>query len=172
MGFDGLNQEFDPVAWGGAGGLAPPPQLDQYVIDTKTFTIKSKERVPVIPVDMPNFDGDAKVCKYSYFLGASRPEGWFPFRQIVKLDLETFESIVYDGGDGQVLSEPMFIPRDNAQNEDDGFIISIAHNAEEKTSKLLVWDSPTFEDGVIAECFLGDLIPWCVHGSFYPGYNP
>ena len=171
MGFNGKSQEFDPVAWG-TSGTNPAPRLDQFVIDTNTFEMKRKERVPVIPVDMPNFSGDAKYCKYSYFLGASRPEGWFPFRQLVKLDLESFESLVYDVGDGQVASEPMFIARVGAKSEDDGFVISIVHNAESKSARMLVWDSLTFGDGPIAECPLGDLIPWCIHGSFYQGYNP
>uniref|UniRef100_A0A7S4ER81 Carotenoid oxygenase n=1 Tax=Pseudo-nitzschia australis TaxID=44445 RepID=A0A7S4ER81_9STRA len=179
MGFvdDGRVQGFDPVAWG-SDSKAPPPRLDRFVIDLKTFQMKKKERVPVIPVDMPTFDGDAKVLRYSYFLGASRPEGWFPFRQVVKLDLETFKSIVWDAGDGQVVSEPMFIPRNNPTGsleevpEDDGFVISIVHNSERKTAKLVVWDSLAFREGPIAECPLGDLIPWCVHGSFYPDYNP
>jgi len=170
MGFNGVSQEFDPVDWGCS--MVPPPRLDQFVIDTKTFEIKTRQRVPVIPVDMPNFNGEAKPLKYSYFLGASRPEGWFPFRQIVKLDLETHESIVWDAGDEQVVSEPMFIPRPSAKAEDDGFVVSIVHDSANKAAKLMVWDSLTFEDGPIAECRLGNLFPWCVHGSFYPGYNP
>jgi len=169
-GFDGLAQQFDPIKWGAEGGLVPPPRLDQFVIDTKTFEMKRIERVPVIPVDMATFNGDAKPCKYSYFLGAERPEGWFPFRQIVKLDLETLASKVYDVGNGKVPSEPMFVPRPNSKSEDDGFIISIVHNADEEVAQLLIWDAETFE--LIAECSLGDLIPWCVHGSFYPDYSP
>ena len=155
MGYDGILQEFNPIGWG-SSGMAPPPRLDQYVIDADYFQVKRKERVPVIPVDMPNFDGDAKYCQCLYFLGASRPKGWFPFQQIVNLDLETFELIVYDGGDGQVVSEPMFIRRDGAECKGNGFVISIVHNADEKDEKLMIWDSPTFADGPIAEYSLGD----------------
>jgi len=212
MGFDGVTQQFDPIRWGSVpgDGLAPPPQLDQYVLNMKRTThdrnhdndmndnddvddnhnnsfspsIKSKTRVPVIPVDMPTFLSDATPCQYSYFLGASRPEGWFPFRQIVKLNLTTHQSFVYDAGDHQVVSEPMFLPRptpsssssstgaDEQRDEDDGFVISIVHDARDHIAKLVIWDSPTFENGPIAECTLGDLIPWCVHGSFYPNYIP
>lgn len=174
MGFDGASQQFDPVAWG-TSERAPAPRLDKFVIDLTTFQLTQKERIPVIPVDMPTFDGDAKALRYSYFLGASRPEGWFPFRQIVKLDLETFESCNWDAGDGSVVSEPMFVPRQQQQalrSEDDGFVVSIVHNAEMKTCRLVIWDSLTFDQGPIAEVPLGDLTPWCVHGSFVPNYNP
>ncbi|KAL9186001.1 hypothetical protein ACHAXT_005239 [Thalassiosira profunda] len=177
MGFDGENQQFSPIEWGSVGlasngAQSPPPRLDKFVIDTNTFQIKSKERVPVIPIDMPSFNGDTKPCRYSYFLGASRPEGWFPFRQIVKLDLDTYESFVYDAGEDQVVSEPMFIPRSNPTSEDDGFVVSLVHDAPSKNARLMVWDSQTFQEGPIAECSLSELFPWAVHGSFVPNYNP
>ena len=172
MGFDGATQQFDPIAWGAEGGLAPPPQLDRFVIDLDTFEITETKRVPVIPVDMPNFNGDARQLQHSYFLGASRPEGWFPFRQIVKLDLESDESFVYDAGDHQIVSEPMFVPRPKPGDDDDGFVMSIVHNAEEKDTKLTLWDSKTFEEGPFAEVSLDLLFPWCVHGSFHPDYIP
>lgn len=184
MGFDLVSQEFDPIAWGcpSEGGLAPPPQLDKFVIDLETFEMKEKTRLPVIPVDMPNFGGDAMPQKRSYFLGASRPEGWFPFHQIVKLDLETHESIVYDAGEHQIASEPMLVPRpkknqdhngnDDCDDDDDDFVMSIIHNAKEKDTRLTIWESKTFEKGPIAEVSLDILFPWCVHGSFYPDYNP
>jgi all-trans-8'-apo-beta-carotenal 15,15'-oxygenase len=177
MGFDSEQQIFSPIEWGSCGlktngARSPPPRLDRFVIDTDTFEIKSRERVPCIPVDMPNFYGDSKPCKYSYFLGAERPEGWFPFRQIVKLNCDTFESFVYDAGDGQVASEPMFLPRGNSKTEDDGFLISIIHDAENTMTKMAVWETQSFEKGPIGECVIGELIPWCVHGSFYSGFIP
>ena len=174
MGFDG--HEFSPIEWGSTGlangARAPPPNLDQFVIDTKSWRIKSKVRVPVIPVDMPQFNGDTKPCRYSYFLGASRPEGWFPFRQIVKLDLETYESTVYDAGDDQVVSEPMLVPRNDPTDEDDLFVISFVHDATNKIAKLLIWESKSFEEGPIAELSIDELFPWTVHGSWSQGYVP
>ena len=177
MGFDGDEQIFSPIEWGSTGivsngAKSPPPRLDQFVIDTDTFKIQSRQRIPCIPVDLPHFNGDTKPLKYSYFLGAERPEGWFPFKQIVKLNCDSFESSVYDAGEDQVVSEPMFLQRGNQQSEDDGFLISLVHNAAEKSTKLVVWESQSFAVGPIAECVIGDLIPWCVHGSFYSGFVP
>merc|ERR1712238_293964 len=139
MGFKCIDQEFDPIQWGSYGDqrpstsghlllegsrtsnddnndapsipMSPPPKLDQFVINTKTQQLVSRTRIPnLIPVDMPQFNGDARALQYSYFLGASREEGWFPFRQIVKLNLDTYENWIYDAGDHQVVSEPMFVP--------------------------------------------------------------
>ncbi|EED90585.1 predicted protein [Thalassiosira pseudonana CCMP1335] len=181
MGFNGDEQSFSPIEWGSTGlangAQAPAPRLDQFVVDTsKTpYRLKSKERVPVIPVDMPSFNGNAKFCRYSYFLGASRPEGWFPFRQIVRLNMETFESFVYDAGYEQVVSEPMYIPKNNptSSSDDEGFVLSFFHDAINKQAKIVVWESASFSDGPIAVIAMGDFFPWCVHGSgFYKDYIP
>lgn len=177
MGFDGAEQTFSPIEWGSIGlasngAKSPPPRLDQFIVDMTAFKIKSRKRVPCIPVDLPNFNGDVKPCTYSYFLGAERAEGWFPFKQIVKLNCDTLQSLVYDAGDDHVVSEPMFVPRSNQKSDDDGFLLSIVHDATNEITKLVVWDSRQFENGPIAECVIGDLIPWCVHGSFYPDFIP
>jgi carotenoid cleavage dioxygenase-like enzyme len=181
MGFDGPTQTFDPIAWGSSGGKAPPPRLDKFVIDSTTFELTAKTRIPIvdpfsgqdIPVDMPTFRGDAIECRYAYFLGACRPEGWFPFRSIVKLDLETYETHNWDAGEGQVVSEPMWVPKSSEENKlDEGFVLSVVHDAETKSCRLNVWDAVTFDQGPIASVPLGALTPWCVHGSWTPEYNP
>uniref|UniRef100_A0A7S1Y854 Carotenoid oxygenase n=1 Tax=Grammatophora oceanica TaxID=210454 RepID=A0A7S1Y854_9STRA len=170
MGYEGANKKFDPIDWAESGD-APAPRLDKYVIDLKTMSIDECTRLPVteedVPVDMPCFSNeDGGVA---YFLGASRPEGWFPFRSVVKMDLATKEAWNWDAGDSSVMSEPM-IARDEAL--DTSFVLSVMHSADTKTCQLVVWEEPSFEAGPIATIPLGQLTPWCVHGVWYPGYNP
>lgn len=186
MGFDGPSQQFDPVGWATGVNpedgrlLAPAPRLDKFVIDMETFLLDERTRFPVIdpktgeeiPVDMPTFLQDAEDCRYGYFLGACRPEGWFPFRSVVKVDLHSEETWNWDGGDGQVCSEPMFVPRPTAKTEDDGYVLSIVHDSQALTCHLVVWDSLCFGHGPIAKVPLGELLPWCVHGSWVADYHP
>lgn len=178
MGFDGASQTFDPIDWG-TSGAAPAPHLDRYVIDLKSMTIVESKRIAIetadtsgldVPVDMPTFRFEGKPSRYAYLVGACRPEGWFPFRSIVKLDLKEERTYNWDAGDDCVVCEPMFLPR-SEDFEDDGFVISIVHDAKNEVCTLVVWDAPTFGDGPIARVELGDLMPWCVHGSWYPGYD-
>ena len=169
-------QEFDPIQWS-SGGSTPPPRLDKFVIDTSNNIMVSRERVPVednvtgynIPVDMPTFHEDGRKTQYSYFAGALRPEGWFPFRSIVKIDLQEQLTWNWDAGDDCVVSEPTFIPRPFPETEDDGFVISIVHNAATQKCDLVVWESSTFHNGPIGTICLGELMPWCVHGSWSHG---
>jgi carotenoid cleavage dioxygenase-like enzyme len=173
-------REFDPIKWS-SSDLAPPPRLDKFVIDMKSGTMTHRERLCVldetsgidIPVDMPTFNNkgtDGEKRRYSYFAGASRPEGWFPFRSIVKVDLDEKRAWNWDAGDDCVVSEAMFVPRPASTAEDDGFVVSIVHNAATRTCELVVWDSKTFARGPIGTINLGKLMPWCVHGSWSPEY--
>jgi all-trans-8'-apo-beta-carotenal 15,15'-oxygenase len=177
MGFDGQKQEFDPIAWS-SSEAAPPPRLDKFVLDTESGLMLERKRIPLIDpvtgadiaVDMPNFRGDGARCRYSYFVGAARPEGWFPFRSIVKTDLKEGRTHNWDAGDDRVVSEPMFVPRPSAASEDDGYVLSIAHCSTAKACELMVWDSQRFEQGPIAAIDLGELMPWSVHGTWVPDY--
>ena len=78
---------------------------------------------------------------------------------------------VYDAGDDRVVSEPMLMPRDNPKDEDDGFLVSFAHDAHSRNVKLIVWNCRTFEEGPM-ECSMSELFPWAVHGSCVQNYNP
>lgn len=170
-------KEFDPIQWS-SSDMAPPPRFDKFVIDLKTETVKRRERLVAldemtgadIPVDMTTFNENGFHNRYVYFAGASRPEGWFPFRSIVKMDLLKRRTYNWDAGDDCVVSEATFIPRPSFVSEDDGFLISIVHNAASRTCELVVWEAAHFQYGPIGTINLGVLMPWCVHGSFSPNY--
>jgi carotenoid cleavage dioxygenase-like enzyme len=67
----------------------------------------------------------------------------------------------------------MWVPKSSEENKlDEGFVLSVVHDAETKSCRLNVWDAVTFDQGPIASVPLGALTPWCVHGSWTPEYNP
>lgn len=180
------NNGMDPIGWS-ASGEASAPRLDKFVFDVRDQIMLERERIPIlddlagiamtdVPVDMPTFHGDGVECRYSYFLGAARPEGWFPFRSVVKTDLKSKKSCNWDAGDDKIASEPMFIPKQFDQNkkllseEDDGFVVSIVHDSTNEQCEFVIWDSKTFYNGPIGTINLGKLFPWNVHGSWVPMY--
>lgn len=179
MGYDPVKQDFDPIRWSSSDG-APAPRLDRFVLNLRDGTVQERQRIPLfdkassgdadIPVDMPTFNGDGVPCRYGYFLGGSRPEGWFPFRSVVKADLDNGTCNNWDAGDGRITSEPRFVPRLEPTSEDDGFVLSIVHSAADKACDLVIWDSHRFSAGPIATVALGELMPWSVHGSWIPGF--
>ena len=65
---------------------------------------------------------------------------------------------------GHTCGEPVFVPRDGAQGEDDGYLLTFAHDRGAGTSYLLVLDAPTLE--TVAEVHLPVRVPAGFHGSW------
>ena len=183
MGFDARAQEFDPIGWSAKGGANPPPRLERFVLHVPSQQVVSCQTMPLaisaggeaVPVDMPTFHPlrDGERARYCYFAGAPRPEGWFPFCTVVKADLETGAALQWDPGEGCVVSEPMLLPRDDGgmvwrgeAAEDEGWLVSLVHDARAGRSSLAVFDAAAFDEGPIAQLDLGALCAWGVHGHF------
>eukprot|EP00439_Symbiodinium_sp_Y106_P000067 s3081_g1.t1 len=99
---------------------------------------------------MPTFHPlrDGREARYCYCSGASRPEGWFPFRSLLKVDLSSGEVENWDAGDGCIVSEPTFLPNSpgglewlGEEKEDDGWLVSIVHDGDAGECRLVLLDA-------------------------------
>ena len=208
MGFDINTQTFNPTAWSTSPSIAAP-RLDKFVLDVATKTIASRSRIPLIsssmtedksanifiknnekqhvdiPVDMPTYGGlhrDAMKCRYVYFTGG-RQDGWFPFRYIVKTDLDDpTNTQSWYAGDGRIVSEPIFVPHSrshasslpstssyrDSNDTDEGYVFSMISNAVDERNELAIFNAKNITAGPISVLNLGSLAPWSVHGYFLP----
>ena len=64
--------------------------------------------------------------------------------------------------------EPVFVPKSKDSDEDDGWVLVLAHEEEEAKSKLLVIDSQDFESPPVAEIYSPQRIPYGAHGNWMP----
>mmetsp|Transcript_3116 Transcript_3116/g.7658 ORF Transcript_3116/g.7658 Transcript_3116/m.7658 type:complete len:603 (-) Transcript_3116:6-1814(-) len=189
MGFDAERGEFDPIGWSGGPDVSKPV-LAQFVVDVASSTLR-RERLPVlcaredgsvvdVPLDMPTIHPlcDGLESRYCYAAGAVRPEGWFPFNSVVKIDLQTRPVGVqaWFAPEHAMVSEPMLLPRGRggeedlgAAAEDEGFVVSIVHDAAKSRCEMYVWDARTFDEGPFCAIDLGALYPWDVHATWSPG---
>ncbi|XP_051151671.1 carotenoid cleavage dioxygenase 8 homolog B, chloroplastic [Andrographis paniculata] len=108
----------------------------------------------------PTFLG--KKYRYAYACGAKRPCN-FP-NTLTKLDLvEKKAKNWFD--EGSVPSEPFFVPRPGATEEDDGVVISMISDKNGEGYALLL-DGSTFEEIARAEFPYG--LPYGLHGCWVP----
>ncbi len=63
-------------------------------------------------------------------------------------------------------SEPVFIERPGAKDEDDGVIVSGVVGTGGRRSFLLVLDAATFTE--LARAFIPSRLPQSLHGNFWP----
>jgi len=62
--------------------------------------------------------------------------------------------------------EPIFCPKDNSINEDDGYLISTVHNLKEELSFVAIFDSKNVSKGAVAKVHLNTSLPMRLHGEW------
>lgn len=158
------------------------------VINTSTKQVQRlplmPERAGELPVVSPSVTG--KVHRHSY-LAASRVTGetkWGPQQYIAKLSvppelgvserfsIDRVQKQVWDAGRDQFAQEPVFVPRPNAQAEDDGWVLTMVYDTNTNRTYLAILDGQDVTAGPVAKVYLPHHIPFGIHGTFTPTYLP
>ncbi|WP_309645789.1 carotenoid oxygenase family protein, partial [Phenylobacterium sp.] len=91
---------------------------------------------------------------YRYAYSTTSKPGWFLFTGFVKHDLQTGGSWSVDLPDGVYASEAPFVPRIDAKDEDDGYLVSFLIDENRQTSECVLIDCKRFEDGPVVRIAL------------------
>lgn len=91
------------------------------------------------------------------------------FDAIVKYDTEKQSSTVHEYGEYKYGSESPFIPRPNAKDEDDGYVISFVTDARENTSEVIIVDAKNMEQEALARIKLPQRVPLGFHACWVDG---
>ncbi|MEM7098596.1 MAG: carotenoid oxygenase family protein [Pseudomonadota bacterium] len=105
--------------------------------------------------------------RYSYSTW-TKP-GWFLFSGLVKHDLESGESWSLAFGDNRFGSEAPFAPRINAQDEDDGYLVSFITDMNEDRSECILVDAKDIEAGPVCRVILPHRISSGTHAAWGDG---
>jgi all-trans-8'-apo-beta-carotenal 15,15'-oxygenase len=70
--------------------------------------------------------------------------------------------------DTQRISEPVFVPRQNAAGEDDGWLLALSHDGTSERAFVAVYDAARIPDGPVARVWFDHQIPITFHGTFVP----
>lgn len=85
---------------------------------------------------------------------------------MAQLDFKTNKRTAYQLPKGDVVSEPIFIPRDGDALEGDGYLLATIYRGAEKRSDLAVFDTVSLETGPIALAELSHRVPFGFHGNW------
>ena len=92
--------------------------------------------------------------------------GWFLFSGVVKHDLETGESWQLAFGDERYGSEAPFVPRINAKDEDDGYLVSFITDMNLDQSECILVDAKDIEAGPVCRIILPHRISSGTHATW------
>ena len=153
------------------------PKLHRWRFNMKTGETQEQhldERV--LEFGMINQRYAGKPYRYAYSTKAK--PGWFLFNGFVKHDLQTGQSWTVDLAEGRFASEAPFVPRINAKDEDDGYLVSFIIDENSQTSECVLIDCKRFADGPVVRLALphklssGTHSVWADRQFIQQGYRP
>jgi len=150
------------------GGETTVARLWKWTIDLELGSVK-EEQIDDAPCDFPRIDDRRIGLKndYGYFTTLETDvESLTIGRHLLKYDLVNNKRLTHDLGENVTGGEALFVPRTANSSEDDGWVISLAYEAETDRSKLLIINSQDFESAPVAEIYAPQRVPNGAHGSW------
>ena len=150
------------------------PKLHRWRFNLDTGKVR-EERLDDRILEFGTFNQDYAGRKSRFLYSTTTKPGWFLFTGIVKHDLETGDSHTVDFGPDRYGSEAPFAPADNAQSEDDGYLVSFITDLAEKRSECVVLDARDITAGPVARIILphqissGTHAAWASHAQIEQG---
>ena len=152
--------DFDAIA---------PGQLWRFTLDLNEQSVQRQlleERCCEFPFVHPKHAG--RPYRYLFMGAAHRESGNAPLQAILKLDVTTGEEQLWSAAPQGFISEPIFIPRPNASQEDDGWVLTLVYNAGYHRSDVVILDGRDLNQGPVARLHLKHHIPYGLHGNWTP----
>ena len=147
-------------------GVPPVPTLlTRWTIDTVAGTVDEK-RLMDVPVEFPRVPDSLVGRKHRYGYMVHMRDDVPAGLGILKYDFEAEKSTEFRLEPGEFCGEPVFAPRENANSEDDGYLLFYTYDEGTNTSDFVVLDAREPEQGPIARVGLGVRVPFGFHGSW------
>ena len=86
----------------------------------------------------------------------------------IKHDLVAGTSVEHDYGPGRETLEPVFVAREGAADEDDGWVMSYVYDATTDRADVVILDAQDFTGDPVATVHLPVRVPFGFHGNWVP----
>jgi carotenoid cleavage dioxygenase len=138
-------------------------RLERWVLDPITRTT-STTVIDDSASEFPRHRGSltGKPYRYGYCANPSLEPTW----PTLKYDLETGARSVFEHGPGRSAGEPVFVSRPEPTAEDDGWLVTFVHDANDASAEFVVLDAQDFDRGYVARVPLPQRVPHGFHGNW------
>ncbi|MGI8710416.1 MAG: carotenoid oxygenase family protein [Acidimicrobiales bacterium] len=160
---------FDSSRLGPNDGV---PSLWRWTLDRSTGRAK-EEQLDDRAVEFPRVDERAvgRPHRYGWATGlgvGDDDDVDFPGASMVRYDSTTGEADVVAFGRGRTAGEVVFVPRSDDAAEDDGWYLTLVHDAGTDRSDLVVLDASAPAEDPVATVHLPARVPLGFHGNWIP----
>jgi carotenoid cleavage dioxygenase-like enzyme len=141
------------------------PKLDRWTINPATRKV-SETRIDDRPQEFPKIHPNLNSRQHRY--GYSLAVGNQSFPGIYKQDVNSGESTMFEFGAGRHGAEPFFIPKESAETEDDGYLMTYVYDQSKNSSELIIIDALDMSRPALAQIHLPVRVPYGFHGNWVP----
>jgi carotenoid cleavage dioxygenase-like enzyme len=170
-----LHVSRQPEAFGTSNDdYAEVGRLWRWTIDLDAGTVH-EEQIDDRPGDFGRVD-DRRVgldARYGYLMamaGEGIAEEPVYGSALWKYDLRSGACDEHQLGEGVRGAEPVFAPASPEAGEDEGWVISLAHDTKSDESKLLIIDAQSFSAPPVATVHIPRRVPYGAHGNWVPDH--
>ncbi len=143
------------------------PQLERWTVDPVARRVK-REVIDERFQEFPRVAGSVLNRKHRYGYTASvgtEVQEW-NFGPTIKHDLDQGTVEEFDHGPGRGGGEPVFVSRSDGEAEDDGWLLTVVHDANRQRSDLVIIDAQDFGRPEVARVELPVRVPHGFHGNW------
>lgn len=144
-----------------------PGKLWRFTLNLNQQTVERQlleERCCEFPSVHPNYVG--RPYRYLFMGAAQKQNGNAPLQTILKLDVTTGEKQFWSAGPQGFVSEPIFVPRPDTNQEDNGWVLTLVYDASKHRSDVVILDGRDLNQSPVARLHLKHHIPYGLHGSW------
>jgi len=134
--------------------------LHQNTVQPELIDVRSCEFPSIHPAHV------GRTYRYLYVGATHTPVGNAPLQAIGKIDLDSGERHLWSAAPQGFVGEPVFVPRPNSLQEDDGWVLTLVYDAAHHRSDVVILDAKNFSRGPVARLHLQHHIPYGLHGTF------
>lgn len=141
------------------------PKLHRWRFNLKTGKT-AEERLDDRIVEFGMINQRVAGRRHRYIYSTTTKPGWFLFNGFIKHDLDTGTSEEVRLDEGRYASEAPFVPRINAKDEDDGYLVSFVIDENAGKSECILIDCKRFSDGPVVRIALPHKISSGTHSCW------
>jgi len=147
-------------------------RLTRWTFDLATNSDRfAQTQIDDLSADFPRHDERFAGLPYrhAYYAAHGTNDVVQGFDTIAHLDVATGKRSLYRLPEGDVTSEPVFVPRGAKSPEGDGWLLATVWRAADKRSDLAVFDAAALDKGPVALAELSHRVPFGFHGNWRAG---
>ena len=154
-----------------------PPREQAYLyrwcFNLKTGLVR-EGKLDDVMAELPRVNDNyvGQPVRYGYMCHGTAmpdPDNPIPVTALLKYDLTREQYEVHNFGYRRYGGEAVYVPRPNANQEDDGWLLSFVHDIEEARSELLILHAQDVSGEAVARILLPQRVPYGFHGIWVDG---